>query len=395
MTADCTYGIASESDFPAVARLISEAFGGPLPGAEEWARSHGASNIRVMREQAEARSCLIRIPMGQFFGGRSVPMVGIAGVGADVTRRGQGLGRRMMTECVREIAAEGVALSALYASTRPLYRQVGFESAGARFEYEIPLDRLPKFTDTLEVRRISPDNQSDMTRCYNAVASTHNGPLDRGAYCWGRVWKFRDEPFKGFGAFNARGEIEGYVTLAQRRPPPPAMTNHDVVLSDAIFTTAAAARTLVNFLAGFTTVGDRLRFFGSPNHAIFMLLGHHHAQIRQQEAWMLRITDVKRALEQRGYNPHVRARLAFEVSDVIDANRGPWTLDVEAGRATATRAASDAPLRTSIRGLAAMYTGYLSPREAMIAGLCEGPAQMLDAAGAVFAGEMPWMVDFF
>lgn len=110
---------------------------------------------------------------------------------------------------------------------------------------------------------------------------------------------------------------------------------------------------------------------------------------------MLRITSVRHALEQRGYNPHVRARVAFEVSDTLESNSGPWTVEVEAGRGAVSRRPSDSPIRTSIRGLAAMYTGYLSARDAVIAGLCEGTPESLDAAGAVFGCGMPWMVDFF
>ncbi|MDX2132943.1 MAG: GNAT family N-acetyltransferase [Planctomycetota bacterium] len=389
------YGPAREDDLARLGLLVHEAFSGAQEGAEAWMRSHGVANVRVVRESADGQpvACLSRIVMGQFFGGRSVPMVGIAGVATDVTRRGGGLGKRLMGACVRELAAEGVALSALYASTRAFYRRVGYESAGGRYEYEIPIPKIPTCRAELEVRRLTDDDQPAMTRCYEAVARSQNGMLDRGPYCWGRVWKFRENPYRVFGAVGPTGDLEGYVAVFQRSNP--EFGRHGVQLSDAIFTTPAAARTLVGLLANYATMGDALKFFGGPTHPIHLMLGHHWGSVRLHEPWMLRITSVPAALEARGYDPFVRGRLVIDVHDeLVEANRGVWEIEVEGGRARVRRGSGEA-MCVTVRGLAAMYSGYLVPEAAATCGLCAGTAAQFAIARAMFGGPTPWMPDFF
>ena len=60
----------------AAARFCSLAFGGTLEGAVEWLRDQaGYEHLRVLRRaDGSVSASLIVIPMGQYFGGRSVPM---------------------------------------------------------------------------------------------------------------------------------------------------------------------------------------------------------------------------------------------------------------------------------------------------------------------------------
>ena len=56
--------------------------------------------------------------------------------------RGRGVGRRLMTALLDEIAAQGYPLSALFPATMPLYRSLGWELAGARDTAVIPARSL-------------------------------------------------------------------------------------------------------------------------------------------------------------------------------------------------------------------------------------------------------------
>src|ERR1700716_1195012 len=91
------YDVASaEKDMPSLARLISLAFGTPLEGVNTWLTNAGVHEVRVLREGAADVACALRVPMGQFFGGRSVPMMGVAGVAVAPEARGRGLATRIM-----------------------------------------------------------------------------------------------------------------------------------------------------------------------------------------------------------------------------------------------------------------------------------------------------------
>lgn len=388
-----------ESDIPAIARLWSDAFAGPLLDSEEWGRRHGPANLRMMRRAGEApEAALVVIPMGQYFGGRSVPMVGIAGVAVGLASRGKGLAKEMMTHCVRELAEQGVALSALYASTRPLYRQVGYESAGVRNEYGVPVGKLEKFHDAVPLKELTLADEPAMRVCHAEWARSKSGVLDRGAHCWGRVWKFREEEYRVFGVWGSGGRLEAYVAVHQRRKP--ELGKHDVAVSDMVGLTPRGWRSISTFLAGFGTMGERVSFFAGETHPLGMLMPHHWCEVRLNEAWMLRMIDVEAALRGRGYGAHVRCVLALEVEDdIVAKNAGGWRLRVEGGKAEVERhhgsGAVEGRLRTGVRGLAAMYSGYLSAHDAAGMGLCEGSEEVLGAASAVFAGERPWMCDFF
>ncbi len=65
--------------------------------------------MRLLREGGTDVACALRVPMGQFFGGRSVAMMGVAGVAVAPEARGRGLATRVMQEVLREAREEGGA----------------------------------------------------------------------------------------------------------------------------------------------------------------------------------------------------------------------------------------------------------------------------------------------
>lgn len=405
MSAPTEYGIlAGESELAEVSRLVSLAFAGPLEGSTQWMRDSGLENVRVLREEegrggGRVRACLLRIPMGQHFGGRAVPMVGVAGVAVGPESRGRGLARRMMAELMRELAAEGAPLSALYASTQALYRQVGYEQAGHRFNVRIPLAQIGVRSREPRVEALEEEDLPAIKACYAEFARRFDGMLDRGAYVWERVRKRREEAFHPFGVRGDSGAIEGYLFLTQRRKPDTG--RHDVVLSDLAFTSAAAGRRLLGFLADFATVGDDLLFAGGPAHPILTLMDQQRYAIEFKDYWMLRVVDVAAALEARGYAPGIDAEVRLDVrDDVLERNTGRFVLRVRDGRGRVERAevgagGVDGAVRCGPRGLAALYGGFMSPGALALGGLVEGGPEALRAAGAVFAGSTPWMTDFF
>ncbi|MFM9995517.1 MAG: enhanced intracellular survival protein Eis [Phycisphaerales bacterium] len=389
--------VSGDADIKSVARLISLCFSGPVERTEEWARSAGVENIRVLRDgAAPPGACLLRLPMGQFFGGRSVPMVGIAGVAVGPEDRGRGLAREMMERAVVELAAEGVPLSGLYASTQALYRQVGFEQCGHWCRVTLPVAKIGVRERAQSVRELTDADTPAIEACYRAFASRFNGPLDRGAYVWGRIRKHRDEAFRPFGVFDEAGRLEGYLFLAQRRKDDTG--RQDLHLTDLAFLTARAGRRLLTLLADYSTIVDDATFHAGPAHPVLALMPMQSYEVRRREYWMLRVLSVKGALEARGYLASVSGRFTLNIEDeVVPANSGAWTVRAEGGRAAVSRgAAAGAPtLRCGVGGLAAIYTGYFTGREAALAGLVEGADDALDAATAIFSGGTPWMADMF
>jgi predicted acetyltransferase len=372
--------------------MLNLAFTMPRDSSEAWLRLGGLENVRILREGSTPSAMLVRIPMGQFFGGRSVPMLGIAAVAVAPEARGRGLGRQIMQEALTEMHEDGWPISVLYPSTQTLYRQVGYEQAGHRFLTRIPLAQIDVRDRGGRVIALEQAHQPAVVDCYNAFASSQDGWLDRAAFGWMGVRERRAERYNGFGV-GSDEHLDGYVFLTQRVRPETG--RHDVVLSDIAFRTPAAGRRLLGLLADFATIGDDLVFAGGPHHPLVWLLGQQRHTMTFKNYWMLRMVDVRRALSSRGYPPAVRAEISLEVADeLLGANHGRHLLTIEGGRGHVEPGGAGA-VRIGVRALAALFSGFVTPAQLRVVGAIQGPDDQLAALGSAFAGGTPAMNDMF
>lgn len=387
------YDHATDADVPAIARLVSNAFGSTIEGATQWVRDQGPADNRVMRAaDGSTPGCLRRIAMGQYFGGRPVKMAGIAGVVVSPEARGRGIALEMMRACLREAAADGFALSTLYASTQALYRQVGYEQAGGRWLLKIPLVHLDVRERSREIEVLPPEAIAAVQGVYGQFARGHDGTVARTKYIWDRVVKMREKCFEGY-ALREAGQITGYLWMRQERRPNGRMT---IELSDIAATTPTAWRGLLGFLADFGSMADEGVFHGSPVHPALLLVSQQRRELSLHEAWLMRIVRLEEAVAQRGFTAGLDAEVHLDVEDdVIAENAGRWVVRVKDGSGRAERGGRG-EIRVGARGLAAMYSGWVTPAGLAQVGLAQGEAAALARAAGVFAGSgAPWMPDFF
>ncbi|MBL9031896.1 MAG: GNAT family N-acetyltransferase [Phycisphaerae bacterium] len=389
-----SFGPVEEADLSAVARITAHAFAGTPEGSLEWLKLAGTANLRGLRDAGEVQASLVRVPMGVYLGGRSVPMIGIAGVGVAPESRGRGLAGRLMAETIAEIGREGVALSGLYPATQPLYRRVGYEQAGHRFEIRLPLAAIDVPPErTLTIRPLTPEHAPAVRACYAEFARRFDGPLDRAEYIWARIPVVRDTTYAGFAAFDAVGELHGYLYVNQRRKP--ERLRQELTLSDLAFRTDAGARRLLGFLADFSSLGEDVVFFGGPTHPILAFLSEQKAVVTGFLNWMLRITCLPAAIEARGYRGVRAAEVHLDITDpLIPDNAGRWVVTVESGAGRATRGGRG-DLRLDVGALAPLYSGYCSARQLALQGRASGPDAALDDATAIFSGTTPWLADMY
>ena len=399
--------------------MMSIAFGAPIDGCREWINPLREHNRVLAPESGPPVANALTIPMGQYFGGKSVPMTGIAGVAVSPEHRGGGLAQQLMGEVLSELHAGGIALSTLFASTQSLYRKVGYEQAGIRANYKLDLRRLTPRRDAAaghanpaaaaapaspatHWRELTESDHPAIVDCYRAFARRENGLLDRGEYIWGRVRVFRDKEQTGFGLWSADNTtLLAYVFLYQERGQYGHFT---MSLQDLAFRDAPAGRELMKFLTSFSTTGTELSFAGGATHPLLMLAELQLAQQTSAEIWMTRIVHLQNALTARGYAAAATGQtleLAIDVHDaVLPVNSGRWLLQVGGTGATCKKVDSTSTnvptLGCSIGGLVPVYSGWQTARQAAAAGLVWGDDRALAMADAVFAsGGSSWCVDFF
>jgi len=392
-------------DLEALAPIVGWAFGGGTSRALDWLRVSGAPQVRVACLEGRVSGGLLEIPMGQWFGGKSVPTLGLAGVAIAPEARGQGLALGLLRATLREARAAGVALSTLYPSTFSLYRKAGYELAGAFCRFTLQLRQLPRSLRQLPVEVLSDSQQPSIEGAYRDVARQHPGYLDRGSYVWNRVRRPDLELARAFGVSGPNG-LDGYAYLkmtAPRRLP------LELALSDFVSRTPAALASMVAFLADHLTTAERATWTGGPCDPRLLGVPERAISAVIEDYWMLRLVDIRAALLARGYpelgpaGPELALDLHVD-DEFLPENSGRYPLRVQAGVAR-LEAPGSTPLRSgaatvpavrlSAGALAALYSGFVSPAQLAFSRQIDADARGLGALSVLFSGPAPGLCDFF
>lgn len=308
---------------------------------------------------------LMILDMAQYFGGRSLREGGISAVGVAPEARGGGAARTLMEGAMRELHEQKIPLSALYPATQTLYRKSGFEQAGARAEFKLNLRIYPVQDRELPLRRLKLEH-SAIEDVYQTWARQQNGALDRKICNWQRILRPRGDETELYGVGDP---LEGYVAV--QRLPSPRPGHQNMHLTDFIALTPRAARRLFSFLADHRSLAEFASWHGAPHNPLFTGMSEQQVEIRLETFWMLRLVDVQRALSQRGYSPNLVCEFKLAVQDeLLPANQRSWWVRIQDGRASVEPARSGG-LKISVRALACLYGGMLTPWQARLAGLLD------------------------
>ena len=332
----------------------------------------------------------------QWWLGKAVPMAGVSGVTVAPEYRGRGVGRALMTALTELMTVRGFPLSALYPATMHIYRRLGWELAGARYEVKLParsLLSLPRPAgQTPDIRRPGPDDTAEVLA---VIGAAHEQARDCGPISWGehsmRRWLTSPGEFAdshkyafltpdGFAGYRWRGNDEIYV---------------DRVLATSPETTLA----LWSVIASHSSVADTVIAQVAPHDPLWWLLREQDAKVSERDPWMLRVLDAPAAIAARGLRA-VDIDVPLHITDEqLPHNSGPWNLTVRSsGEARLIRTAAGASAQPALAlgagGFAALYAG--TPVSTLRrAGLARGGTPESDAAldGAFAAA--PYMLDGF
>jgi len=380
-----------EAELEALQAQRTRTYNQSAEDAQAWAdqrRGH-LDDVRVVRIGGKVGGGLGLIPMAQWFGGRSVPMVGIGGVGIEPELRAGGLASALMRSVVEELQAKGCALSALYPATQPVYRRVGYELAGSYMNWSVESDLIDTRDRELDIEL--SDDRAAFEDLYATRARATCGNLDRSDWYWDRVL---DPPKTAQQRYVVRGPDgpEGYVLFTQ---PSPSGWMYDLALRDVVALSPGAARRLWTFFADHRSFAGKVKWTGPAADPFTLALREQSWDLDRSWSWMLRVIDVERALTERGFPPTIETDLAVEiVDDLLPSNNATFTLGVSGGKGAVSRNGK-AELKIDIRGLASLYTGFMSADDLKVAGYVQGPDEALARATAIFAGPAPWLADFF
>jgi predicted acetyltransferase len=366
--------------------ILDQCFNSP-PNSGIYFNRVGLENFRTLRQTGQIVGGLALLHMGQWFGGQCVPMTGIAAVGIAPEYRGAGAALSLMQQMLQELSANEVPLSALYPATQRLYRKVGYEQAGTLCGWEMPTESIQK-QERSPVQAM-PLSHETLQPLYQQQAKLTNGNLDRNAALWQQVLQPAEkETLYGY-LLGPTDRPEGYLIYSQQR------INGKTILQvkDWVVLSPAAVQGFWAFVADHRSMLKQVRWRGSAIDPLTLGLAEQTATLTFTERWMLRIVNVVKALEKRGYPAGVEAELHLEIhDDLLPENNGKFILSVSQGRGEVTPGGKG-ELQLDIRGLAPLYTGLFTPAQLQLTGHLATAA--LSTATLLFAGTSPWMPDSF
>ena len=320
----------------------------------------------------------------QWWGGRRVPMAGIAGVVVSPEYRGRGVGSKLMRGVLARSVEKGFPITALYPATTVIYRHLGYEFGGGRYRFSFPAADLRALGGkNVSIRRAGP---ADAGRVLELVAEAHTAGRISGPLVWAESkvaeWLEDEDNF----AYLAD---DGFVVYN--------WDDNDLRVDEIIAGSEATARALWATVGSGSSIAANVKAFIAPNDPIHLLVDHEADKHAQIQRWMLRLLDAPAAIAGRGFTVGASLEADLELEDSeVSTNNGRWHLSIADGSGSLTPStATGDVLRLGARGLAALYAG--TPLAALRrAGLASGGQTTADGSiDTAFAGGTSYMLDFF
>jgi predicted acetyltransferase len=361
-------------------------------------------DVRVAELDGRIVASLVLYPLEAWVRGQRVPLTGVGSVAVSPEHRRRGIGEALMRFALREMRAHGEALSALYPFRGSYYRKLGYGVVEVVHQLAIAPSNLPASDESRRVRRLLPPDRPAVEAVYERAAQQGHFALSRRREWWARrLWSYPGDWVVYEG--RRRGQIEGYVHYE-------VDTTHGafrlgLTLTELVAATPEAHRGLVGYLA---TLSDQVQeiHHAAPADHLWLATLRTAQNLRPGAEMgvlldtggvatgaMLRVTDVKAALERFPVAPGARGEVALEVDDaVLPHNARAWRVLARDGRlqvrpeaARAARAARARPgaarlprLRVPADALGPLIAGVLPPTGAAAAGLIEssGGAEVIE-----------------
>jgi predicted acetyltransferase len=384
-----------DADLRRFAEVDAESFAGHAATNMRWlAAAAPYAPLRLAVLEGEIVGGYMLLPVGQFFGGRSVPTQGVTAVAVHPAWRRRGVAGALMRDCVAFARERGSALAPLHAATVRLYRRWGWEVGSQTLRQIVRTAALTGLSGSGRVRA-NPD-RSAIEAMRRAHLRQWDGPLDRPDWYLSVEWDpgdpetlrfeygwYEDDQLTGYVRYESERQAGGWIRLR---------------VQEFIFTTLDALRGLLGFLGGQESQSSHVAFVHSAvvdASPLLWLLPEPHRDIEVQGflCWMQRIVNIEQAMTARGWPARAAGRVELEVTDPVTGVERV-VLEVE-GRSARVTPGGSGQVRCGIGALSAWYSNALRAQDAVRLGLLEGEASAVSAMDGLVAGGLPWMPDFF
>ncbi|MBI1798265.1 MAG: GNAT family N-acetyltransferase [Candidatus Eisenbacteria bacterium] len=347
----------------------------------------GLRDVRVGELDGQVVASLVLYPFTAFVRGQRVPLTGIGSVAVSPEHRRRGVGEALMKAAIRDMRQHGDALSILYPFRDSYYRGLGYGVIEVGHQLAFAPASLPASDEARRVRRLMLPDRPSVEALYEKSAQQGQFAMARKPEWWTqRLWTHGGDWVVYEG--KRRGQIEGYLYYEVDAAAGPFKLS--VTLSEFVASTPEAHRGLIGYLASLAdqvaeihhiTPGDNgwlTLLKSSQNLRPGLEMSVYHDTGNLVNGAMLRLNDVKSALERLPVSAQARGEIALEVDDaVVPQNARSWRVRATEGRLKVSPEAAGVGrsrlprLKLTSDALASLAGGALSPTRAAEIGLVE------------------------
>jgi len=366
----------------------------------------GLRDVRVVELEGQTVASLVLYPLQAYVRGQRIPVTGVGSVAVSPEHRRRGVGEAAMRAALRELRQRGSHLSLLYPFRNSYYRKLGYGTIELVHLLAVAAANLPLSDEARRVRRLLLPDRLAVETLYERVAAQGHFAVMRAPEWWAhRLWTYPGDWVVYEG--RRRGQIEGYLYYEVEHSRGPFRLA--VTLNEFVAATPEAHQGLVGHLATLRDQVEEIHYAAPADNTWVTLLrsaqnlrpgaeiGAYNDTGGIATGAMMRIVDVKGALELLPLAAHARGELILEVEDpVLPLNSRAWVVTAREGRLRVSpESARRLPrLATPIDVLAQIVAGTLSPARAVEAGLARSTHGAADVMNGWFSARPAYLQPF-
>ncbi len=299
-------------------------------------------DVRVGELDGQIVCSLVLYPFTAFVRGQRVQMTGVGSVAVSPEQRRRGIGEAFLKSMFREMRQTGRALSILYPFRASYYRKLGYGAIEMTHSLAFSPANLPASEEVRRTRRLMLPDRAAVQELYARVAQQGHFALERKSEWWSnRLWGYPGDWIVYEG--RRRGQIEGYLYYEVDTTNGPFRLA--LTLSEFVAATPEAHRGLVGHLASLADQVAEIHH-AAPADAAWPQWFRNPQNLRPGPeigliadtgnlgtGLMLRVLDVRPALEQFPVAPQARGEIVLEVEDdVVAQNARGYRVSARDGR---------------------------------------------------------------
>jgi predicted acetyltransferase len=283
-------------------------------------------DVRVGELDGQIVASLVLYPLAGYVRGMRLPLTGVGSVAVAPEHRRRGIGEALMRSALREMRQRGDAFSILYAFRGSYYRKLGYGTVEIVQPLAFNPVNLSPSDEARRTRRLMLPDRPAVQALYDRVATQGHFALERSPEWWARrLWNYPGDWIVYEG--RRRGQIEGYLYYEIDSTQGPF--NLAMTLIEVMAATPEAHRGLVGHLA---SLSDQVKeiHFAAPSDNAWLALFKTAQNLRPgaeigivldtgnvANGAMVRVNDVKLALETLPVSPSARGEVVLEVEDAV------------------------------------------------------------------------------